>query len=201
MNFILNRLLQSAFLIAFSVMATPACSGDLSAEQIAKLASGGALVAVNPDDGEGDGHIEAAIDIPAPPSRVFAVMLDCEQAMKFLPNLKSCKILQRSADGLTDVREHRSAWLSILPEMVSVFRSTYVKDREIRFEKAGGDFRYMKGSWKLEPIQNGAATRVFYDAHIGMNAPVPAFLIRSALEQDVPKLLNGLKLAVTHSAP
>ena len=188
-------------LTALLAASAPAQSHDLSTEQISRLKAGDALVAVNADDGEADGHIEAAIDIAAPPARVFAIMLDCNHAMKFLSNLKSCKILEVSPDGLTDLREHRSKWLSILPETVSVFRSTYVKDREIRFEKVRGDFRFLKGSWQLEPIQNGAATRVFYDVRVGINAPVPGFMIRGALEQDVPKVLKGLRDEVTKKGP
>ena len=192
---------QALALTALLVASAPALARDLTAEQVSRLKAGDALVAVNADDGEADGRIEAAIDIAAPPARVFAVMLDCTHAMKFLSNLKSCKILEASPDGLSDLREHRSKWLSILPETVSVFRSTYVKDREIRFEKVRGDFKFLKGSWKLEPIQNGAATRVFYDVRVGINAPVPGFMIRSALEQDVPKVLKGLRDEVTKKGP
>lgn len=174
----------------------------LSPDETARLKAGEALVRVSEDaTGEADGHIEAAIDIPAPPSRIYAVMLDCARTMKFLTKLKTCKVLEASPDGLTDVREHRSKWLAILPETVSVFRSTYVRDREIRFEKLSGDFKFLKGSWRLEPEAGGKTTRVFYDVRVGISAPVPGFMIRSALQEDVPKLLKGLRNEVVNGKP
>lgn len=148
---------------------------------------------VSPDDGDADGRITAELDIAAPPERVWSVMLDCERAPKFLTALRSCKVLETSADGLTDIREHRSKWLALLPETVSVFRSIYTPAREIRFERVSGDFRVLKGHWLLQPLIGGRATRLSYEAHVGVNVPVPGFLVRSALEQDVPQFLSAFR--------
>lgn len=150
---------------------------------------------VSPDAGEADGHIEASLDIAAPPAQVWKVMLDCSRAQKFFTALKSCKVLDRAADGSTDIREHRSQWLALLPETVSVFRSVYKVEREIDFERVSGDFRFLKGSWHLRPLEGGRATRLSYDARIGINGaiPLPSFMIRAALEQDVPKFLAAFR--------
>jgi hypothetical protein len=43
----------------------PAAADSLSADQLARLKAGEALVSVEEDSGEADGHIEAAIEIPA----------------------------------------------------------------------------------------------------------------------------------------
>ncbi len=171
-----------------------AAAAKLDADQLARLRAGDAIVRVSEDEaGEADGRIEAAIEIPAAPDKIFAVMLDCQRALRFLAGLTACRVLETSKDGRSDVREHRSKWLSILPETVSVFRSDYVPGREIRFEKVRGDLRFLKGSWRLEPLKGGAATRVFYDVRVGISTPIPGFMIRGALEQDVPKLLRALR--------
>ena len=167
------------------------------ADDMARLRAGEAVVHVSDDDsGEADGRIDAGIEIPAAPDKVFAVMIDCQRALKFLAGLRSCKILEASKDGRSDVREHRSKWLSILPETVSVFRSDYVPGREIRFERVRGDLRFLKGAWHLEPLKGGAATRVLYEVRIGISSPVPGFMIRGALEDEAPKLLKGLRSEV-----
>jgi ribosome-associated toxin RatA of RatAB toxin-antitoxin module len=172
----------------------PAGAMSLDADELKRLNAGEAIVHVSADDsGEADGLIEAAIVVAAPPSRIYDVMLDCTRAVKFLPALTGCRVLNASPDGLTDLREHRSKWISILPETVSIFRSQYVKNREIRFEKAGGDLKFLKGSWMLEPLKGGTATKLNYRVRVGVSGPVPGFMVRGALEQDVPKFLQALR--------
>lgn len=145
------------------------------------------------DDGGADGLIRAQLEINAPSERVWTVMLDCNRALKFLTALKSCKVLETSRDGLTDVREHRSRWIAFLPETVSVFRSLYTPTREIKFERISGDFRVLKGHWLLEPLNDGMATRIIYEARVGIDMPIPGFLIRAALEEDVPRFLAAFR--------
>lgn len=153
-------------------------------------------VNVAADQGEADGRIDAQLDIAAPAARVWSAMLDCERATRYLTALKSCRVLEKSADGLSDIREHRSQWLSMLPETVSVFRSTYVPNREIQFERVSGDFRFLKGAWRLQPLAGGTSTRVTYTARIGVSVPLPSFVIRAALEADVPKFLSAFRQEV-----
>ena len=190
---VIMAMLTAMLVVPQSALSAPAFSAD----DMARLRAGDPIVHISDDpSGEADGRIEAAIDIAAPPARVYAVLFDCVRALKFVPGLKVCKVLETSTDGKSDVREHHSKWLSILPETVSIFRSDYVKDREIRFERVRGDLRFLKGSWRLEPMQGGRQTRALYDARVGITAPVPGFMIRGALEQDVPKVLRALRAEV-----
>ena len=149
----------------------PAGAISLDADELKRLNAGEPIVHVDSDDsGEADGVIEAAMVVAAPPARVYDVMLDCTRAVKFLHALTGCRVLETSPDGLSDLREHRSKWISILPETVSIFRSQYVKNREIRFEKAGGDLKFLQGSWTLEPLKGGAATKLNYRVRVGVSA-------------------------------
>ena len=190
----------AVLVLAAVTVAAPAAALSLSAEQLARLKAGDALVSVEEDSGEADGHIEAAIEIAASPHRVWQVMTDCARATRFVTGLKSCRVLQRGPADSWDIREHRSKWLSILPETVSVFRSDYVTDKEIRFERVSGSLRFLKGSWRLEPL-NGARTRLLYSVRVGISAPVPGFMIRSAIEADVPKLLQALRTETLRGEP
>jgi ribosome-associated toxin RatA of RatAB toxin-antitoxin module len=184
----------------FSMLFTGAAQG-LSADQLKKLKSGEALVSVEEDSGEADGHIEAVIEIAAAPHRVWQVMTDCARAPRFVTGLKSCRVVEQDQRGAWDVREHRSKYLSMLPETVSVFRSDYALDKDIRFERVSGSLRFLKGSWHLESLDGGASTRLSYSVRVGISAPVPGFMIRSALESDVPKLMKALREEVVTGKP
>jgi ribosome-associated toxin RatA of RatAB toxin-antitoxin module len=196
----LAAIARAAGLALVVIVPVNAASPALTAEQVQRLKSGDALVSVEPDDGDADGHIEAAIDIPASPHSVWTVMLDCARTVKFVQHMSSCTVTQRDVKGTWDIREHHSRWLSMLPETISVFRSDYVTDKEIRFERVSGSLRYLKGAWQLEPLYGGKQTRLFYSVRIGISAPVPRFMIRSQIEADVPKLLTALRKEVMSSA-
>lgn len=166
-------------------------------DEAARLKAGEALISVVAADGA-DGDVKAVIDVPAPPSRVWDVLLECERAPQFMPNLKGCSVIQRGPlgrDGQTlwDEREHRISWLSIMPDLKTRFRSDYTFQKEIRFRKTTGDLDALDGAWSLEAIEGGRATRLRYSARIGFSALVPGFMIRSSLESDFPGFLQALK--------
>lgn len=191
-----RRAYEAAVALALAaLLVRPTCAAPvLNADEKSRLAAGDAIVRVSEDPkGEADAAIVAAIDIAAPPSRVFAVMTDCQRAPTYVKGLKSCRVLSRADEGKSDVREHRSQWASMAPVTVSVFKSTYVQDKEIRFERVRGDLKFLKGAWTLEPRNNGAATRLSYDVRISAAIEVPPFMVRAALMSDVPKLLMSLR--------
>ena len=192
--------LSAALLFGFLPI-QPARAEALSPDQLTRLKAGDALVSVEEESGEADGHIEAVIEIAAAPHRVWQVMTDCARAPRFVAGLKSCRVVERGPADAWDIREHRSSWISILPETISVFRSDYTLDKEIRFARVSGSLRYLKGSWRLDPLNGATRTRLRYSARIGVSAPVPGFMIRSALEADVPKLLKSLRAEIVNVKP
>ena len=110
-----------------------------------------AVVTVSPADGAADGLVIGEIDIPARPSRVWQVLTDCAQASRIMANLKKCEILEAAstspaAQPSWDVRAHNIVWTSLLPPIRSVFKSTYVTEKSIRFERVeGSDLTELKG--------------------------------------------------------
>ncbi len=168
----------------------------MSADDAARLKSGEALVNVTPDDAGADGRVDASIEVAAPASQAWAAMIDCARAPSFMPALKACKVLNSDPGGAWDVREHRVSWIAILPDIRSVFRSDYVENTSIRFSRVDGDFKVLEGDWRLEPVSGGKRTRLFYRARIAIALPLPAFMLRAALESDVPKFLIALRTEI-----
>lgn len=189
------RVVLACVVMVLSTSASCAGKADqLSPADVSLLSHGEVVVHVSEDNtGKADAVIHAAIDIPSPPSLVFATMLDCSRSVLYVSGLKSCRVLESSADGLREIREHRSQWGALFPETVSVFRADYILNREIKFERVRGDLRYLKGCWNFEPMRRGNATRLVYEARIGVNIAIPSFLIRSTLAQDIKKLLTALR--------
>lgn len=165
----------------------------LTSSELQRVARGDAVVRVEPADGDADGLVIAAIDIASPPEKVWQVLVDCAYAAQVMPNLTACTVLQSGAGKTWDIREHRIRWISLLPEIRSQFRSDYEAGRSIRFKRTGGDMRVLEGAWRIEPLSNGAATRLNYTARVGFGALIPGFVIRNALAKDVPGFLNAIR--------
>jgi uncharacterized protein YndB with AHSA1/START domain len=141
------------------------------------------------------GEVRAAIEIAATPEEVFRTLTDCSKALKFVPRLKGCRVLESAPDGSWQIVEHQvdQGWFA--PRARYVFRAEYEDFRRIRFSHVSGDLRENQGTWEFTPSQDGATTTVTYNAHIVPRSYVPRWLMRSALRSDLPALLEGLRSA------
>ena len=170
-------------------------TATLDPDEQRRLQPGDVVVSVEASTTGSGAHILAVIDIPRPPHDVWSVMTDCARAPSFVPNLVSCRILERARDGSWDIREQVSSlgWLS--PNFRSVFRSEYEPDRRVHVSRVAGDMIRSEGEWLLVPIQGGRATRVTYSADVDYGSWLPNFLIRDHVVDDIRTVLSALRRA------
>jgi ribosome-associated toxin RatA of RatAB toxin-antitoxin module len=135
------------------------------------------------------GTAVAAVLIRAPAEQVWGVMIDCSRAPEFVPNLRSCRVLERGPGRR--LVEHRVKPHPLLPAFTYRFEERWQELRQIAFRRVGGDLAAMEGSWDLEPV--GDATLVRYRVSINPGFPVPRWSIRRALRHDIPRLLGALR--------
>ena len=184
----------AAVVFTVILVADPAMAATVwSPEEMTRLKAGEAIARVTEAPSPADGDVRGAIDIAAPAASVWAVLYDCAGAPSFMENLKSCSVMEQGPGGSWDVRKHVVQWTVFLPEVQSVFRSDYVKNKSIQFKRAGGDLSFLEGSWQLEPLAGGAKTRINYEARVGFSAMVPGMLVRNALMKDIPHFLSVLR--------
>ena len=165
----------------------------LTPDEQSKLNNNGLFVSVTPDPKGAAGMVQAIIDIPVPPAILWHTMLDCNGANKFIKGLQKCIILSKDPKGKWDVREHIVSWLSLMPNTRSEFKSVYVKEKNIKFKRTGGDLKTLEGEWNLLPSAKGKHTRLTYMARVDPGTILPSSLIRSAVESDLPLTLKALK--------
>lgn len=164
-------------------------------DELSQLASGRSVVRVSPDrDGGAAALIVGSIEIDAPRSVVWDIMVDCNRAPDLVPGLKSCEIVEDGPDGRWDIREHRIKFGPIFSDVVNIFRSDYTPNQQIQFHLVGGDLKTQEGAWRLENASaDQSRTRVIYNARLAIGQPVPRFLIRRNIRKDMPRVLHALK--------
>lgn len=138
-------------------------------------------------------EIRASILIPATPRIVWRVMVDCGRAFRIIAGLVTCRVLESSSDGTSDLREHVIDKGFPLPRLRNVFRSHYELYRFIRFARTDGDLRVSDGLWRLEPKDSGNTTLVSYHARIALKTPLPGIIVRAGIRTDFPEVLRALR--------
>jgi uncharacterized protein YndB with AHSA1/START domain len=187
---------RRAWLLVCALIAGSGAYADdwsLSAEDLARLDRREVLLPPAARD-HADGSFRAAIEIDAPAERVFRTMTDCAQALKFVPHLIHCTVLETAPDGSWQTIEHEVAYGWYLPRASYVFRAAYEPFERVRFSGVRGDFRENEGLWELAPRHDGAATVVTYRAQVV--APrffVPRWIVLASLKRDLPALMQGLR--------
>lgn len=176
-----------------------ACSGaaaqdwTLSAEDLARLDRREVLLPPAIDHDRNDGSFRAAIEIDAPAEQVFRTMTDCAQALKFVPHLTRCSVLETAPDGSWETILHEAHYGWFLPRVSYVFRAEYEPFERVRFSGVRGDFQENEGVWELMPRRDGAATVVTYRARVVPRFYVPRWIALASLKRDLPALLQGLR--------
>lgn len=179
-------------LLASLVHASPALAWAPTPSQERAMADGQPFSEVAAAD-DGAGLIHAAIEIPAPPKTVWEVMRDCRLANRLITSVTSCKVLQNDSVHGWDVRETVTRGNFFVPSIHNVVRSDYQPYRLIRFKKAGGNLKIEEGEWRLEPINNGAGTRVIYVNLVAADLMIPAPLVREGMRRDTAKVMINLR--------
>lgn len=147
------------------------------------------------DASPGGVDLNASVEIAATPEVVFRTLTDCGEAMKFVPHLEHCEVLESAPDGSWQIVEHRVDHGWFAPKARYVFRAEYEGFRRIRFSNVSGDLRENRGTWEFQPSDDGTSTLVTYNAHVVPRKSVPRWLLRSALRSDLPALMKGLRTA------
>ncbi len=193
----MSTLRPTAVLLAATLAASSAGGAGLPQDAQSVLDKGRPFVDVTPDPDGSSGVIRAAIDIAAPQAVIWAVMTDCDLALKMVANLKTCRVLERDPQGRWDIREEISK-MTFTPSVRTVYREDFEPIQRMTFRSTGGDLRVFEGEWRLEP--RGDRVRVTYEARVAAPFSVPSWVARLALRHDVPMALLALRREATARA-
>jgi ribosome-associated toxin RatA of RatAB toxin-antitoxin module len=184
-------------------LSRPALSADwaLSELQLREL-RGGVIIAegdVAPDRVAAD--VRAAVQVSAPPEAVFRTLMDCSLALRFVPHLKRCAVVDTASDGSWQEVEQQMDYGWLVPRARYVFRAYYERFTRIRFSQLSGDFRVNQGVWEFIPVDEGRSTIVTYEARLVPDFYVPRWMMRSMLKRDLPELMRGLRAHAESRSP
>ena len=136
--------------------------------------------------------MQSALDIPAAPDRVMAVIADLDRYPEWVDALTTVEVLNTGVDGRPEtvrmVLQHR-----LLSDDYTVgyqWSSDEVSWKLIQ----GRTLTAMDGRYRVDP--KGAASRVTYTLTVDLKVPLPGLLKRTAEKTIIDTALKGLKSQV-----
>lgn len=183
----------AALVLAFACAGAPAADFELTPAEHLRMQRGEIIIRADLDANQRRGTVRAAMRVDASPAVVFDAMINCADALEYVPHLRRCRVLPHAGDGSIALVEHEIDFGWYAPRMRYLFRAELVPDRSITFRQVSGDFKENEGRWELEPDAGGEATLLRYRVRIDPPGYVPTWLARSTFRKALPRMLENLK--------
>ena len=143
------------------------------------------------DRAEQTGRASATVRIHAGREVVWSLITNCADALKIVPGLVDCEVLQTAPDGSWQRIRHVLDYSWYVRKLTYEILATYDKPAEVSIERVSGDLSTLKVSWNLK--SDGDYTIAKYKIDLAPGFWVPHWLVRGALKRDLPKMLRALR--------
>jgi len=163
------------------------------------------------DAGENAREMRVLSDIKAPPQAVFNAVTDFEHYPQFMPFAKEARVMKQIDPDSAIVYSLSAPPVIAQRDLVEqvtltrgaaqnggVFRSEWVARPELAPVRSGVvRIRLSTGSWSLEPLDGGQATRVTYSIITDPGGKVPRAFADQATNAGMDGLLKAVRKRVT----
>jgi hypothetical protein len=173
-----------AFLLAASIVT--AASGLLTAAAPATVAVREATPGVY--------TVAATFDVAETTQVAREVLTDYANIPRFLPDIRTSNVLERTADGVRVAQEAVSKFM-LFSKRVHLVLDIHETSDAITFrDVCGKSFVRYEGAWRLTPLDQG--TRLTYELTAQPSFGVPQFLIGRLLERDARDTIERLRAEI-----
>ena len=157
-------------------------SADLEAgEVIIELQRGGPVT-----------HVETAIVIDAPAETIWNILVACEIAPEYVPNVVDCRSLEVINNGASELFIQTVKPAFFIPSFEHVFRMDYEPYERIVISRASGPIRQLDSVWELLERDDGRVL-LTYSLDVDPGIPIPRLFVRQTLRRDLPRVLYAVR--------
>lgn len=141
----------------------------------------------------------ATIRIHASREAVWAYVSSCPKALKIVPSLKGCEVLEIAPDASWERIRQVMEYVRFLPNVRFEVKVSFVPPASVNFERVSGALVSLRGDWMLQ--SDGDFTIAHYDIAIEPGLWVPNWIVRAALKHDLPRMLQSLRSNAEETRP
>ena len=135
--------------------------------------------------------VRARFHVPQSEAAAMAVLTDYERIPRFMPDIKTSIVLERTAGRAVVEQEGVSHFLMFSKRVHLVLEITEAAD-SLRFrDRCGRSFASYDGSWTLSSENGGA--RIVYELRAQPSFSVPASVLKRLLRRDSGRMIESLR--------
>jgi ribosome-associated toxin RatA of RatAB toxin-antitoxin module len=143
---------------------------------------------------EGVYRVTARFTVPESSSAVFAVLTDYEHIPRFIPDMRTSKVLDRAERHAT-VEQETVVHLLMFSKRIHLVLDVLEGPRTIRFrDLCGRSFERYEGAWTLADTDQGSA--ITYELVANPSFSVPKALLRRMFERDATQMIDRLRAEI-----
>lgn len=172
-----------------SSLSVPCLAQSSGSKSIAMAAPLTRVVHSEQEMGNKDFIISKTI-VHASPEKVFEIVTDYPNAVKYFSNLTACDVLSEK-NGVKQV--HFNAKASGLMKLDYVLSIDQSKPNRIEWKHVKGSFKANEGYWDLAPVDGGKATLVTYAKHVNPGFFAPKIFVHKTLRDTAENIFRDLK--------
>ncbi len=177
-----------SFLLA-SNLTVPALAEAISSKSVAMAAPLTGVIHSEQEIGNKDFIISKTL-VHAAPEKVFEVVTDYLNAVRYFTNLTGCQVLSEK-NGVKHVRfSAKATGLMKLDYVLAIDQS---KPGRIEWKRIKGSFKANEGYWDLSPIDGGKSTLVTYAKHVDPGFFAPKIFVHKTLRDTAENIFRDLK--------
>lgn len=163
------------------------------------MAQAGPAPTVTVRDERGRYTVSARFHVAKPPAVALAVLTDYENIPRFLPDVTSSVVRERS-DTRVVVEQEAVSRMMMFSKKVHLVLEILQDAGEIRFrDRCGRSFETYEGAWRV--VANGAGSDVTYELTAKPSFDVPEFLLKRLLKRDAIRTIERLTIEIGSRAP
>jgi ribosome-associated toxin RatA of RatAB toxin-antitoxin module len=141
-------------------------------------------------------HVAATFTVEQSAPVVFAVLTGYEQIPRYMPDVRSSRVIERS-DGRAVVEQEAVARVMMFSKRVHLVLDISEGTETIRFrDRCGKSFDHYQGAWTLAAA-GPDRVKVRYELAAKPSFDVPEFLLKRLLKRDAQEMIRRLQNEMT----
>ena len=182
------------FVAVVAVVAALSCRAPLASAK-----DGHSQPDVTVQEEHGTYSVRARFHVPQSPSLAFAVLTDYEHIPRFMSDIKTSTVLERSAGRAVVDQEGLSRFMMFSKRVHLVLEITEGAD-SVRFrDRCGRSFAAYEGLWRI--VARDGGTDIVYELNADPSFSVPQGILKRLLRRDSGRMIASLRQEMASRSP
>jgi ribosome-associated toxin RatA of RatAB toxin-antitoxin module len=167
--------------------------------RVTALADGSAATRVAVHEQNGVYRVAATFSVPQPVAVVMAVLTDYDRIPRFMPAVRTSRVLERGEDGVV-VEQEAVAHFMMFAKRIHLVLEIREGLRTLRFrDRSATSFTRYEGGWTLTEAKG--TTHITYELTAQPTFEVPEFLLKKLLKRDSTRMIENLQAEIAARPP